>query len=223
MLCPWDQFPPATLEFCERLLNGWVRQPANTWSNIGFVIVGLLIWSKSPANKPWLRIFAVGSFLIGLTSAVFHLSMTFAAQFFDVASMFMTAGMLVVLNMMRLKLVSPTHIYRALIIMQATAMLLMFIFKGGVGETIFGFQVAFIVFSEIALIRRDQVTIRAYRWWIASAASFGSATLVWIMDIRKFWCDPDNHWFNGHATWHLLNALVVWCLYRFYEEIVHID
>lgn len=223
MLCPWDRFAPATLEFCESLLNGWVRQPANTWSNVGFLIVGVLIWQRTLAIKPWLRIFAVGSILIGFTSGFFHLSMTFAAQFFDVSSMFLTAGMLVVLNTVRLKWIKPTQIYKVLISMQIFAMLMMLIFQGGVGEIVFAAQIFFLVLSEIYLISKERPTLQSYRWWVAAAASYGVATIVWILDIKKMWCNPENHIFNGHATWHLLNAVVVWCMFKFYDEVIHVE
>ena len=29
--------------FCEAARPGWIRQPANTWSNLGFVVAGLAI------------------------------------------------------------------------------------------------------------------------------------------------------------------------------------
>ena len=29
--------------FCEAARAGWIRQPANTWSNLGFVVAGLSI------------------------------------------------------------------------------------------------------------------------------------------------------------------------------------
>lgn len=223
MICPWDQFAPATLEFCESLLNGWIRQPANTFSNIGFVIVGVLLWRRTPAIKAWLRIFAVGSILVGITSAIYHMSMTFVAQFFDVSSMFLTAGMLVILNAMRLKWLPQQHIYKALIAMQVTAMLLEFFLQGKTGEYFFAGQITFIVLSEVLLIRRDRPSLHAYRWWAAAATCWASATLVWVLDIKKVWCDPTNHWFNGHAAWHLLNALVVLTLYHFYDEIVRVE
>lgn len=217
---PWDQFPPATLEFCEELLNGWIRQPANAWSSFGFVAIGTYLWFKTPVNKAWLHIFAIGSILVGLTSAIFHSTMTFAAQFFDVSSMFLTSGMLVTLNLMRLGWIQSKHIYKALALMQAMAMLLMYSLQGSSGEQIFSLQVTFIVLSEIFLIRRDKPGIRKYRWWTAAAFSYGTATLIWILDIRKIWCNPENHFFNGHVVWHLLSALVVLFLYRFYEEMV---
>lgn len=223
MLCPWDRFAPATLEFCESLLNGWVRQPANTWSNIGFVIVGLLLWRRTPSDKPWLRIFAIGSLLVGITSAAFHLSMTFVGQFFDVASMFITAGMLVAMNLMRMKMIRPDQIYKVLWAMQLIAMAFMFVFQGGVGESIFALQVTFIVLSEVYLWWKNRPSPRKYRWWMAAVVADAIAVAVWLLDIRKIWCEPDNHWFNGHVVWHLMNAVVVWCLYRFYEEIVEIN
>ncbi len=123
----WDQFSPATLEFCENLLDGWIRQPANAWSNIGFVIVGYLLWKRTPASQHYLRVFSIGSILVGITSVAFHMSMIFVAEFFDVASMFITAGMLVVLNTMILGWIKSQQIYKALIGMQFVAMGLMYL------------------------------------------------------------------------------------------------
>ena len=40
LTCPWDQFEPTTRHFCEAELCQWVTKPAESWSNIGFIIVG---------------------------------------------------------------------------------------------------------------------------------------------------------------------------------------
>ena len=223
MFCPWDSYAPATIEFCERLLNGWVRQPANTWSNIGFVLVGMHIWRKTHYTKHWLRLFAVGSFLVGLTSIAFHMTMTFFAQFFDVASMFMTAGILVVLNAMRLRWITQKYLYWTYAFLQINAMLLMYVFQGTLGEKIFAAEVFFIAFSELALFLKYRPSFHSYRWFIAGAASIATAAIIWLLDIKKIWCDPDNHWFNGHAAWHILCALTVLFLSKFYDEAVTME
>ena len=38
--------------FCEAAHAGWVRQPANSLSNAGFVVAGLLAWRAGPAGCP---------------------------------------------------------------------------------------------------------------------------------------------------------------------------
>ncbi|MBM6401120.1 hypothetical protein [Phycicoccus sonneratiae] len=38
--------------FCEAAHPGWVRQPANTWSNLGFVVAGLAVaWHASRRDR----------------------------------------------------------------------------------------------------------------------------------------------------------------------------
>src|SRR5215831_7567638 len=35
--------------YCERLHDGLIKQPSNTWSNLGFVVVGLIMLASFPA------------------------------------------------------------------------------------------------------------------------------------------------------------------------------
>ena len=39
-----------------------------------------------------------------------------------------------------------------------------------------------------------------------------------VADATRVWCDPGNHWFNGHALWHLLTALVLYLLFQFHSQ-----
>jgi hypothetical protein len=47
MICPWDWLRQSPPSFCEETLCGWVKQPANTWSNIGFLVSAALLWRGS--------------------------------------------------------------------------------------------------------------------------------------------------------------------------------
>ena len=35
--------------------------------------------------------------------------------------------------------------------------------------------------------------------------------------MTRIWCDPADHWLQGHAAWHVLSAAALAALYRFYE------
>ena len=41
-MCPWSDYAPATIAFCERRLCAWIVEPSNAWSNVAYVLVGLL-------------------------------------------------------------------------------------------------------------------------------------------------------------------------------------
>src|SRR5690349_14162358 len=96
MGCPWSDFMPANLRFCEARLCGWVTEPANTWSNVGFFIVGAIVLSDARRNG---RLIAGSLGLIavltGIGSTAFHGTSTFAGQALDQSAMFLESGFFV--------------------------------------------------------------------------------------------------------------------------------
>ena len=51
--------------FCEAVRPGWIRQPANTWSNLAFVIAGLAVaWYAADRVRLGLTLGALGAMLI---------------------------------------------------------------------------------------------------------------------------------------------------------------
>jgi hypothetical protein len=40
-----------------------------------------------------------------------------------------------------------------------------------------------------------------------------------LADLSRVWCDPSNHWLQGHSVWHLLTALALYTLFMFYARI----
>ena len=40
-----------------------------------------------------------------------------------------------------------------------------------------------------------------------------------LLDVTRVWCDPANHWLQGHALWHLLSAASLYALFRFYAAL----
>ncbi len=94
----WSDLAPATCLpeacFCEAVGDGLIRQPSNTWSNLGFCVAGLVMlreWRASrvrgaPSSAEALT-FAIAVFLVGVTSGLYHASMSFIGQTLDVQSM----------------------------------------------------------------------------------------------------------------------------------------
>lgn len=57
-----------------------------------------------------------------------------------------------------------------------------------------------------------------YRWFGAFWLSFLLGYGLWLLDVQHLACDPANHWVSGHALWHWLDALALYCVYRFYTQ-----
>jgi hypothetical protein len=49
-------------------------------------------------------------------------------------------------------------------------------------------------------------------------ALLGAAGLASLADVTRAACDPES-WLQGHALWHVLSALALAALFRFYERL----
>lgn len=221
-MCPWTDWQPATMKFCEELLCGSIRQPANAFSNIGFVICGLLIISRE-GLKSWTPYHMMGlaAVFIGITSGIYHASMVFFWQFFDLSSMFMLILLPLSFNLVRIGWIRASQFSLVYIVTLALSMLLLYVIQGKVGEYIFGVHVALVTGLEFLLYRRGHRP--TYAGMFKALGTFMLAFLIWNGDVHGWWCDPTNHYLQGHAIWHLLCALAIWFLYGFYKQFASVS
>lgn len=216
-MCPWTDWQPATMKFCEELLCGSIRQPANSFSNIGFVICGLIIlWRERSRSWSPYHMMGVAAVLIGITSGIYHASMTFFWQFFDVSSMFMLILLALSFNLVRVGWIKASQFTLAYITTLLISMALMLLIKGKSGEYIFGVEAALVTGIEYLIFKQGQRP--SYRGLLRALGTFLTAFLIWNGDVHGWWCDPTNHYIQGHAAWHLLCALAIWFLYGFYKQ-----
>ena len=221
----WDAMSPASCLpdgcFCEAVsVSQPIRQPANTTSSLGFAAVGLWIlieaWrgSRRSAFSPNHQIMlGVSAIVIGVGSAFYHASMTFVGQFFDIFGMYLLTSLMWVYALQRLtgwRMWTAAAVYFGL---NAALTALQI----GLPETR---RYAFAVVLLLALLTEAVVwrklrPAREYRWLWAGLLTFAAAYLIWSLDNSGAWCDPDS-WLQGHAVWHVLGAVAVACLWRWY-------
>lgn len=216
---PWSGYAVATMRYCETNLCGWIAQPANTFSNLGFVIVGIGLAALSARRddaRP-LRLIGLIAIMLGLTSFAYHASSTFFWQFFDLASMFLFSTLLLVLNLQRLSVLSQRALVPAYVILNAVSMALLWMIKGKIGIVIFGLQLlaAFLIEGLVSMSSATRVN---YREFWRTVYTFLAAYSIWLLDYTGTACSPDNHFLQGHAAWHLLNSLCFVFMYRFYRQ-----
>jgi hypothetical protein len=221
--CPWDGFETAAMHFCERELCGWITQPANTWSNLAYVIVG--IWLIRLAYKEGHRaLAAVGviEILIGIGSFFFHMSSTHLGEVVDVGAMYLLVGYALVINLARYRLrvgrpLAPKMLVGLFIFLVTVSIISVAMYKGKVGIWVFAIQAVIAGHLEMRMYRHhggeeDYGPIRGL------LVCFGIAWAFWWLDLLGVFCDPDNHFLQGHAIWHVFNSAVFYFLYRFYSK-----
>ena len=69
------------------------------------------------------------------------------------------------------------------------------------------------------VLRRRATPAADYRPYLAALALLSAAGVCSALDVTRVWCDPTNHWLQGHAVWHVLSAFSLFALYHFYERL----
>jgi hypothetical protein len=214
--------------FCEAGRDWVVRQPANTFSNVGFVTAGLLIaWhaSRSRSDGP-LAHHRLGTamacivVLLGPGSAAMHATQSAVGGHLDMLSMYLIAAF--------------AAAYAAMRWLRGGTALFAVAFAGGIalceiigswdvelpvvmhpGNAVFAFLLVLAAALEVLImLRRETRARRGYAY--TSLASILLAFAIW--NAAKAWlCDPRSL-IQGHAIWHVLCAVSAYYLYRYYAS-----
>lgn len=218
MSCPWSAWLQAPAEFCEESLCAWIREPANTWSKVGFVLVaGFVLFETRRVDRRHLRPLAWIMGLTGIGSAFFHASETFPGVLADYLGMFLGLAWMLSICATRWFSWSGTA---------SSA------FFWGLSATCIGAQIVWpesarwvylllgviCGVSEVAMIFHPAMRAAHYGWYSLFWAALIPAVAFWVVDLNGSWCDPTNHRLNGHALWHLFNAAGFYAAYRYYLQ-----
>ena len=77
--CFWHKaaqnFGAPDIKYCENTICSFFSEPANTWSNLGFIIVGLLIIFYRQNKQPYeLILYGPSVLILGIVSFIYHMS-----------------------------------------------------------------------------------------------------------------------------------------------------
>jgi hypothetical protein len=232
---PWAQwlgYPlPETHAFGETIRASIFRTRANTWSNLGYVLVGFYtlayaIWDTrrptTPADPYAVRrpaliaLFGVACVILGIGSGLMHAAFTSWSHKADVFGMFIVLTTLIALQWAR-------HLPRAFPAARVLGPIAVVVPAGFIAypgpfggyERIF---IALIATSFLCGILDTfrRLTRQQFRWPLLAIASFLLAYAIWNLDKDRRFTHPDV-WFQGHALWHLLTAVTLGAMANFYR------
>ncbi len=216
--------------FCEAAQDQLVRQPANAFSNAGFVLAGLLVaWHMDRHHDPtWVltrahgTAYAVLVVLLGPGSAAMHASQSRIGGHLDTSSMYLLASFAASYAISRRWHLTGAS-YGALFAVLLIGCELVDVWGPAVpvvmtaGNLVFGLLLLTSVTLEVEMSRSPHRVVDL-RWGIASLASMVVAFTIWNGAKQGTpFCRPDSL-FQGHAVWHLLCAVAAYCLYRLYAS-----
>lgn len=214
----WGGLP--NVKWCEETLCSLVAEPANTWSNLAYVLLaaGLWYWNRSETNR-MVRFWAPTAFWVGITSLVYHASVAFVTQVLDFWGMYFFFGLVLLLNLLRLGKVAAPTFFRTLYasIFALTGVTVLVAKLGLPVQGIIGVMIVLTLATEAWATRVSATPVKHRALagclvFIAIAFGFSAA------DASRAWCDPADHVFQGHAIWHCFGAVAIGFAHFHYRQ-----
>ena len=226
-------FSGAGRGFCEAFREGAIRQPANTWSNLGFVVAGLWVARRvsidvaGKIRRPNLvgrsttlsTLYAAVVVFMGPGSMAMHGSGTAWGGTTDVLAMLLYIAFLVAYAFVRMAgggVRTCVWLYVAL-----AGGLGISLITGALpfsGSTLYTWLVPVFAGLELWLHFRRSVVIRDLRWLGLAGGVFLFGLAIWrLSHTGGALCAPDSL-VQGHAIWHLLCAVSTVAIYLYYRS-----
>ena len=217
--------------FCEYTASGFFREPANTVSNLGFVVSGLVIawqagsvranaFTQTPAI---VFLFAAFAVVLGFGSGAMHASQTDLGGEFDLLGMYLVAGFMLAYAARRYfgfgwggfsaVLIAAVLFCEAVGLYRQPVVPIV----SYAGDAAFALVIVLTVLFE-ALNTWVRGARRESRWGAYALLSFLAAFAVWNFGRTEDpVCRPES-WLQPHALWHLLFALAIYFMFRLYAS-----
>jgi hypothetical protein len=216
--CPWYEVSEVLLpniKWCEANLCSWIVNPANTWSNLAYLIVAFWVWYgiKLPKSRErtWL---GTGLFVIGVTSFAHHAAYNFFTQVLDFIGMYYFFAYILFSNLVRLGTLPAEKLvkYWAWSVFGLTLLTVGAYFEDIPFQAfvpllgVLGFLQELKMFysNDPRLKENAAPNLKLLFWAIGFIAAAATCS---ALDAKRIWCDPNNHLIQGHAAWHVLSAI----------------
>ena len=239
----WSNMPEAggnAFHFCEaNRMDEAIRQPSNTWSNLGYLIVALFALTlavhdyknknrRSSGN--FLVMYPFFSVLYGLSclylfigSFMYHASLTLLFQKFDQTGLYSVIGMILILNIYK---INPyhyrkgewknSHVFAKLLVVIFNIAFFKWLWKFNINILV-PVMLIFTFITSIYYIKRVSKTDYFINYMYAAFFILFGAGSIWMIDREGVACNPQSA-MQGHAMWHILTAASMFFIYLYYRS-----
>ncbi len=239
----WQEYTLASgnaFHFCEaNQMDSFIRQPSNTWSNLAFLLVGLftltlgiqdLKYSKRKESDNFLVRYPIFSIMFGLSaiylfigSFFYHASLTSFFQKMDQAGMYSLVVMVITFNIYKIfPLIringkwKSSHAVWVAFAAGANYLILTTMVKFNINILFPALVIiAFLTSVYYLLFVSREHYFTKYLW--AAFIILILSAVIWILDRTNTICSPTSI-FQGHALWHILNAISILFVYMYYRS-----
>lgn len=224
--CPWYDFTQTVgapnIKWCEETLCAWISEPANTWSNLLYMILAVFVCKQFSKSKHMLVSYLGPSmFFMGAMSFVYHMSNNYFTQLLDFVGMYALLMWVFILNLMRLKVNMKKSGYWTLytiFVLFLTALVHVLYLENIKFQFIVVVIGLAIGISEFFVYKSKKEQGVSYANFIKALVIIIIAETFSLLDVNRVMCTPDNHIIQGHAIWHVIGAIGIYYLCMFYSQ-----
>ena len=222
--CPWTPLREwgglPNVKWCEETLCSWVAEPANTWSNLAFIVAAAALWVITRRDgERTLRFWAPATFWVGFTSLAYHASVAFVTQVFDFFGMYFFFVLVLLLNVVRMGSLAARRLFPTLwaLIVGLTVLTVVVAKVGLPVQGIVALLLLAALVTEVIASRRASAPV-LHRFLFGGLGFIAVAGVFSASDASRAWCTPANHVLQGHAIWHVLNAVGILLAHFHYRQ-----
>jgi hypothetical protein len=215
--CPWhaaaETWGASNLKWCEETICHIISEPANTWSNLSYMIAAVFMWRMVSKRKnqvaprigyKWL---SVSMFLMGAFSFFYHMSNFFLSQMLDFLGMYLFLLWSVCLNLdeflqgKKVRTIGIVYVSLLLLFMVSTVIAYRVGFHFQYFIVLVG---AILIGSEVLVFLGNKLSLDQYRTFFLGVGFIAVAQTFSFMDLTRVYCAP---FLPGHAVWHIFSAI----------------
>jgi len=221
----WESWSPDGCRslncYCEPLRDSLVLQPITTYSNLSFLLVGLLILGQSRvrsngfSHSPQAKVFGFAALFIGAGSFFYHASLTRAGEWSDLMGTYLFISFIMLYNLARLRPLGGLTFAISYIALNSALGVQMIVARE-LQQIVFGILAAGALAFEVLVQFRRRPYVQ-FRFLIGGLACFAVGAFIWIFDGGLLPCSP-NAPLTWHAVWHTLMAATAGLLYLYYRS-----
>jgi len=207
--CPWyeaqQSYGAPNVNWCEETICSVINEPANTWSNLGFIIVAILLITKY--KETLVKHFGIVVLVMGLFSGIYHASNNYLTQHFDFFGMALMTSFLLAFNAKRVSRYAHYSFYTLFWFFSFMNMVILVIL-GIINVPI----QSLLLINALPIIALDlyngykESSLKKYGFMAIAGVILILAQVSAQVDLKRIYCQPENIFLHGHVIWHILCA-----------------
>jgi hypothetical protein len=194
--------------YCERLNDNFIAQFVSTYSNLAFVLVGLLVLFAPPPAVPYTRVYGSAAIAIGFGSFFYHASLTRVGEWFDLVGVYALCALLLMFNFARVRPLSSRAFTLGFLAIVAAGGVQMIVAREA-QQLVFGGLIAGALVLEALIWTRGRPRAQA-RYLAVGMGCFAAGAALWFA--------PCSLPIPAHALWHTLAACAAGLMFLYYRS-----